>query len=61
MRKKGLNRVQSPEKMPVITTGIEMTRGTKSGRVERLTGGNDVADQRGVIHLVTQFIKNSYR
>lgn len=61
MRKKGYKNTESPEKMPVTTTGIEMTRGTRKDRQERLTGGNDTADQRGIAHLVMEFIRNSYR
>lgn len=60
MRKKGYSRTESPEKMPVITTGIEMTRGTKKDRKERLTGGNATADERGIAHLVCEFIRNNF-
>lgn len=61
MRKKGVSRTESPEKMPVKTTGIEMTRGSKAGRGERLTGGNAVADESGTARLVIDFIKNNFR
>lgn len=57
MRKKGYTRDQNPEKMPVITSGIEMTRGTrKEPALERLTGGNAVADESKMSGLVMDFI-----
>ena len=61
MRKKGRSRIESPEKMPVITSGIEMTRGTRKGNMpEKLTGGNGVADESSVAGLVIDFIKNKF-
>ncbi len=61
MRKKGLTKDENPEKMPVITSGIEMTHGARAQEnphaVERLTGGNAVADESGMIKLVMRYIK----
>lgn len=58
MRKKGYARVENPEKMPVITEGIEMTRGTRKAKApELLTGGNAVADESLVSRLVMNFMK----
>ncbi len=62
MRKKGYTRTESPEKMPVVTTGIEMTRDALKGkRRERLTGGNAPADERGTVATVLDFMRNIYR
>jgi hypothetical protein len=61
MRKKGLVRDTNPEKMPSITSGIEMTRGARpAGRPERLTSGQEVADESDVARLVMAFINNDY-
>ena len=59
MRRKGLKLNENPEKMPVTTTGIEMKRSTRPTPIppERLTGGNGVADERGVARLVTDYIE----
>lgn len=61
MLRKGRNKVESPEKMPVITTGIEMMRGARKqenpNAKEYLTGGNGVADETGVRNLVMNFIR----
>jgi hypothetical protein len=60
-RKKGLVRDTSPEKMPSITSGIEMKRGTRpANRQERLTPGQEVADESDVARLVMAFIRNEY-
>jgi len=60
MRKKGRLGIESPEKMPVITSGIEMTRGARAkenpNAVEKLTGGNGVADESRVAGLVMRFM-----
>jgi len=60
MIKKGRHQTLSPEKMPVITSGIEMTRGTRvhenPNAREYLTGGNGVADESRVQNLVMRFI-----
>jgi hypothetical protein len=57
MRRKGHKLTESPEKMPVITSGIEMTRGTREKNVpEHLTGGNGVADESKTSNLVLDFI-----
>lgn len=58
MRKKGYTKTESPEKMPVVTSGIEMTRGTREDKntPERLTGGNGVADESKMSRLVMDFI-----
>ena len=62
MRKKGWTRNENPEKMPVITAGIEMTRNTRVGNAEeKLTGGNGVADESKSASLVIDFIKNKFR
>lgn len=61
MKAKGYHKTTSPEKMPVYTTGIEMTRGDRAtenpNAREYLTGGNGVADETGVKNLVLRFIK----
>jgi hypothetical protein len=61
MVKKGLVREESPEKMPSVTTGIQMTRG-KQGSAgsarERLTGGNEPADEATVAKMVTEYIQS---
>jgi hypothetical protein len=60
-RKKGLVRDTNPEKMSSITCGIEMTRGTRpAGWKERLTSGQEVADESDVAQLVMAFIRNEY-
>lgn len=58
MLKKGRMKVESPEKMPVATSGIEMTRrtGGASSAAERLTGGNAAADESKSAKLVTDFM-----
>lgn len=62
MTKRNLRRIESPEKMPVITTGIEMTRGARKddnpNAKEYLTGGNGVADETKVAGLVTRFVQH---
>jgi hypothetical protein len=58
MRKKGYTLNENPEKMPVFTEGIEMTRGTRDHKApERLTGGNGVSDESRVGKLVMDFIR----
>lgn len=59
MRKKGYLRVESPEKMPVITSGIQMSRTEPKAEKERLTGGNCAADEREVAKSVVEFIQSS--
>ena len=61
MRKKGYQGTESPEKMPVRTAGIQMSRGQKENAPtkERLTGGNASADEARATELVTQFIRRS--
>jgi hypothetical protein len=58
MRKKGRTKTESPEKMPVETVGIQMTRTpTPAGPSrEQLTGGIQPADESEVARLVAQFI-----
>lgn len=58
MIKKGWRRVEDPEKMPVITHGIEMSRGARgqASKTERLTGGNAAADESQSARLVMDFI-----
>lgn len=60
VKKKGLYKIESPEKMPVITSGIEMTRGDRAkenpNAKEYLTGGNGVADESRVSGLVMRFM-----
>lgn len=56
-KQKGRTRDTNPEKMPVTTSGIEMTRGTRKDKApERLTGGNAVADESHTAGLVMDFI-----
>ncbi|MGI8908410.1 MAG: hypothetical protein ACR2IE_18200 [Candidatus Sumerlaeaceae bacterium] len=58
MRKKGYLGDENPEKMPVVTDGIEMTRGTRKHIApEQLTGGNGVSDESRTAKLVMDFIK----
>ncbi len=61
MKKKGFTKNESPEKMPVITSGIEMTRGARQqenpNAKEYLTGGNGVADESRVMGLVMRYIR----
>lgn len=61
MKAKGYQKIESPEKMPVHTAGIEMTRGARAkenpNAKEYLTGGNGVADESGTSNLVLRFIK----
>jgi hypothetical protein len=59
MREKGRTKETNPEKMPVITSGIEMSRGQCPQRKEKLTGGNQPADETGVAKLVCDFIRSS--
>lgn len=60
MRKKGYTGDENPEKMPVITTGIQMSRDQPlTNRGERLTGGNAAADESQVAKLVADFIISS--
>lgn len=60
MLKKGRLLIESPEKLPVITSGIEMTRGARQrenpNAREFLTGGQGVADESKVLGLVMRFI-----
>ncbi len=60
MKAKGYTKNKSPEKMPVYTTGIEMTRGDRAkenpNAKEFLTGGNGVADESRVQGLVMRFL-----
>ena len=62
MTKRNLRRIESPEKMPVITSGIEMSRGARKddnpNAKEYLTGGNGVADETKVASLVTRFVQH---
>ena len=61
MLKKGRTQIESPEKMPSITCGIEMTRGARKqenpNAQEYLTGGNGVADESKVLGLVQRFMR----
>lgn len=61
MKAKGYQKTKSPEKMPVITSGIEMTRGERARENpdarEYLTGGNGVADESRVMDLVMRFLR----
>jgi hypothetical protein len=60
-RQKGRAKNLSPEKMSSITSGIEMTRGTRpADREERLASGQEVADEREVAEMVMAFIRNEY-
>lgn len=62
MVKKGFRGETSPEKMPVVTTGIEMSRRPPTAVdavKERLTGGNAPADESGAAKLVSDFIRHS--
>jgi hypothetical protein len=61
MRKKGRTKATSPEKMPVVTCGINMSATDRpaSGVEERLTGGNECADESLAAKLVTDFIRGS--
>ena len=63
MIKKGRLKIASPEKMPVVTSGIEMTRGARKqenpNATEYLTGGNGVADESRVKNLVLSFIRRT--
>ncbi len=59
MRAKGWRRVEDPEKMPVITSGLRMTRKTSATDAEareRLTGGNAPADEALTSKLVVDYI-----
>ncbi|MBX7244688.1 MAG: hypothetical protein K1X53_04270 [Candidatus Sumerlaeaceae bacterium] len=59
MRLKGHKKIESPEKLSVETAGIEMKRGTNPKLKEKLTGGNQPADETGAAELVTKFIRGS--
>ncbi len=62
LRKKGMHKIESPEKFSAETYGIELTRGEgprRGGKEEYLTGGNGVADERGVADLVLKFIRRA--
>lgn len=63
LKPKGRLATESPEKMPVITTGIEMTRGERAkenpNAKEYLTGGNGVADESRVKDLVMKVIRRN--
>jgi hypothetical protein len=57
MLKKGFKKIESPEKMPVETTGIEMEHGTRKDQApEKLTGGNAAADEAHVARLVSEYM-----
>ena len=57
MRKKGYRKIESPEKMPVITTGIQMSRSDpKSEGMESHRGANAAADESLSAKLVSDFI-----
>lgn len=59
MRKKGFRKIESPEKMPVVTSGIEMTHGEGRATEERLTGGNAPADESLSAKIVTDYIRQA--
>ncbi|MEI7634107.1 MAG: hypothetical protein WCK47_07480 [bacterium] len=64
MIKKGWQSVETPEKMPVITTGIEMSRREPSDKPqspEKLTGGNQPADEALAAKLVVDDIRRASR
>ncbi|MGB9691796.1 MAG: hypothetical protein ACPL7D_06475 [Candidatus Sumerlaeaceae bacterium] len=56
---KGRTKDPRPEKMPVITCGIEMSRGQKSKSPEKLTGGNQPADESQAAKLVCEYLRTS--
>jgi hypothetical protein len=56
---KGHTHNPNPEKMPVITSGIAMSRSEKPKAPEKLTGGNQPADEREAAKLVCEFIRSS--
>jgi hypothetical protein len=56
---KGRTRNPDPEKMPIITTGIAMKRGDKTQAPEKLTGGNQPADETQAAKLVCEYIRGS--
>ena len=57
MRAKGWRKVESPEKMPVITHGIHMTRQVADdSSPERLTGGSAPANETMTSKLVVDYI-----
>lgn len=56
---KGRTRDPNPEKMPVITTGICMSQQQKPSAPEKLTGGNQPADEQDAAKLVCEFIRSS--
>lgn len=60
-RKKGRTGDKNPEKLPVNTAGIEMTRRPKAEVPlrEKLTGGNQPADERGIASLVVAYVKRT--
>ena len=55
---KGRQGTESPEKMPVVTAGLQMSRAQHSSPPlrENLTGGNQPADETLVAKLVTDDI-----
>lgn len=60
MRKKGFQRIESPEKMPAVTSGIQMSRSdpqVRGGEAHR--GGNSAADESMAAKLVADFIASS--
>ena len=60
MRKKGFRRVESPEKMPVITNGIQMSKSDpRAAGEEAHRGSNSAADEHLTAKLVTDFIARS--
>ncbi len=56
---KGRTHNPDPEKMPVVTCGIAMKRGQKVNAPEKLTGGNQPADETEAAKLVCEFIRSS--
>ena len=55
-KKKGYARQESPEKMSGPTVGIELVRNSESNLREKLTSGNQPADETNVARLVTEYI-----
>lgn len=56
---KGRTRNPNPEKMSVITCGIAMSRKDRPTKPEKLTGGNQPADETDAAKLVCEFIRSS--
>jgi hypothetical protein len=60
MRKKGFRKEESPEKMPVVTTGFHMSRDAAKGdALEAHRGANAAADETLMAKLVCDFIASS--